>query len=222
MKTVECKNILIVEDGDALRQSLTEHFGCRNAVRTAKTLAEGCAALAEETFDAVILDLVLPDGNGLSLFDALNSETPVVILSDLGSDESILEGLGRGAADYLVKPVSLSVLEAKLALRMLPPKEAVLSKNGLRIDLGKRTVRFFDTPIDLTSSEFNILAFLMRNAGKSFSAAEIYEQIWQMPHLNTQTIRIHLHNLRKKLLQISDECGALIMTEFGKGYFFRG
>lgn len=105
---------------------------------------------------------------------------------------------------------------------MLPPKEAVLSKNGLRIDLSKRTVRFFDTPIDLTSSEFNILAFLMRNAGKSFSAAEIYEQIWQMPHLNTQTIRIHLHNLRKKLMQISDECGALIMTEFGKGYFFRG
>lgn len=222
MKTVECKNILIVEDGDALRQSLAEHFGCRNAVRTAKTLAEGCAALAEKTFDAVILDLVLPDGNGLSLFDAINSETPVVILSDLGSDESILEGLGRGATDYLVKPVSLSVLEAKLALRMLPPKEAVLSKNGLTIDLSKRTVRFFDTPIDLTSSEFNILAFLMRNAGKSFSAAEIYEQIWQMPHLNTQTIRIHLHNLRKKLMQISDECGALIMTEFGKGYFFRG
>lgn len=84
MKTVECKNILIVEDGDALRQSLAEHFGCRNAVRTAKTLAEGCVALAEATFDAVILDLVLPDGNGLSLFDALNSETPVVILSDLG------------------------------------------------------------------------------------------------------------------------------------------
>lgn len=222
MKTLENKKILIVEDSDTLRAELYDHFSQSNLVRQARSLAEAVKAVKEELFDILLLDLILPDGSGLSLMDELENETPVVILSDLGSDDNILQGFDYGAVDYIVKPASPTVIEARMALRLLPPKEAVVTLHGLTVDLRKRTSVYQNHPFDLTSSEFNILAFLMQHAGTYYSAYDIYEAVWKMPHLNTQTIRIHLHNLRKKMIQISDECGDLIITEFGKGYAFRG
>lgn len=220
MKTVEQKRLLVVEDSDAIRQEISEFFSAKNDVITAKNLAEAVDCVEKQTFDAVILDLVLPDGNGLSIFEHLRDDVPVIILSDLGSDENIIDGIGRGAADYIVKPVSTNVLDARLAIRLLPPKDAVICSHGLSLNLADRTAGFYGKTIDLTASEFNILAFLMSHPGQVFSALDIYEQVWKLPHLNTQTIRIHLHNLRKKLLLVSPACGSLIMTEFGKGYYF--
>ena len=222
MKTVENQNILIVEDNDALRARLYNYFSPKNEVSLAKNLKEALLAVEEKTFSAVILDLVLPDGSGLTLLERTAKDCPVIILSDLGIDESVLDGIGSGAADYIIKPVSEKVLDARMALRLLPPKEATLSLHGMTVNLADRTAFFKAVPIELTSSEFNILAFLMQNAGNVFSALDIYEKVWKMPSLNTQTIRIHLHNLRKKLLLVSPECGSLIMTEFGQGYFFKG
>ena len=213
MKTITNKNILIVEDSKSLRNELFDYFSVSNTVHTAKTLAEATEEIKQHEFDIILLDLILPDGSGLSLFNELGEGTPVVILSDLGSDNNILQGFEYGAADYIV--------EARMALRLLPPKEAVFSLHGLTVDMRKRTAVYNNRPLDLTSSEFNILTFLMQNAGNYYSAVDIYEAVWKMPHLNTQTIRIHLHNLRKKMIQMSEECGELIITEFGKGYTFR-
>lgn len=221
MKTVTNKNILVVEDSDVLRDELCNYFSVSNTVHTAKNLAEATAEIKQYGFDIILLDLVLPDGNGLSVLNEIGSGTPVVILSDLGSDDNILQGFDYGAADYIVKPASPKIIEARMALRLLPPKEAVFSLHGLTVDMRKRTAVYGNSPLDLTSSEFNILTFLMRNAGNYYSACDIYEAVWKMPYLNTQTIRIHLHNLRKKMIQMSDECGELIITEFGKGYTFR-
>lgn len=222
MKSVENRKILIIEDDEALRERLRVYFAAKNDVAVAKNLKEARLALGESIFDVVLLDLILPDGSGLSLFETENCPSPVIILTDLGGDESIISGLGAGAADYVVKPVSEKVLEARMALRLLPENEASLTAHGMTLNLAARTARFKGITIELTSSEFNILAFLMQNAGKVFSALDIYEKVWKMPHLNTQTIRIHLHNMRKKLMLVSPECGSLVMTEFGKGYFFKG
>ena len=222
MKTVENRNILVVEDNDALRVKIYDYFSPKNNVFLAKNLKEARIYLDENIFSVIILDLVLPDGSGFSLLEYSSLSSPVIILSDLNSDENILHGLDYGVADYIVKPVSMEVLEAKIALRLLPEKESLLCLHGMKVDVAKRTAFFKGIPIELTSSEFNILAFLMRHAGCVYAANDLYESIWHMPHLNTQTIRIHLHNLRKKLLLVSPECGSLIMTEFGKGYFFRG
>lgn len=221
MKNVTNKNILIVEDSETLCDELCRYFSVSNTVHTAKNLAEATAKIKEHGFDIILLDLILPDGSGLSLLNELDGGTPVVILSDLGSDNSILQGFEYGAADYIVKPASAKIIEARMALRLLPPKEAVFSLHGLTVDMRKRTAVYNNRPLDLTSSEFNILTFLMQNAGNYYSAVDIYEAVWKMPHLNTQTIRIHLHNLRKKMIQMSEECGELIITEFGKGYTFR-
>lgn len=222
MKCVEYRTILIVEDNETLRLELYNYFSKMNSVHTAESLSSALSEIRNNRFDVILLDLILPDGNGLTLFDEIGRDTPVIILSDLNSEDNILKGIDVGATDYIVKPASVKVIEAKMALRLLPPKEARLSLHGLTLDLSKRTAVYKEQTIDLTSSEFNILTFLMQNAGNFYPANEIYENIWKMPYLNTQTIRIHLHNLRKKMIQTSDDCGELILTEFGKGYAFRG
>lgn len=221
MNKVMFKNILIVEDGDKLRNSLTEYFSAMNKVTACPTLKSAISACAENEYDITLLDLILPDGNGIELLRNLR-RTPVIILSDLGTDENVIDGLSAGAADYIVKPCSPQVIEAKMSLRLLPNGKANLSSGGLTLNVQSRTAVYKNTVLDFTSSEFNILTFLMQNAGVYFNANEIYEQVWKMPHLNTETIKKHLSNLRKKLLAVSDECAALLATKFGKGYAFIG
>ncbi len=221
MNKVTFKNILIVEDGDKLRNSLTEYFSAMNKVTACPTLKSAISACAENEYDITLLDLILPDGNGIELLRYLR-RTPVIILSDLGTDENVIDGLSAGAADYIVKPCSPQVIEAKMSLRLLPNGKANLSSGGLTLNVQSRTAVYKNTVLDFTSSEFNILTFLMQNAGVYFNANEIYEQVWKMPHLNTETIKKHLSNLRKKLLAVSDECAALLATKFGKGYAFIG
>ena len=221
MNRVEYKNILIVEDSDGLRNSLAEYFSAINVVTSCRTLADAVAAVTETKYDIVLLDLVLPDGNGIALMHYLE-QTPVVILSALGTDNNVLDGFSAGAADYIIKPCSPQVIEARMSLRLLPDSKATIDLHGLTLNIAKRTAVYKDTPLDLTSSEFNILMFLMQNAGNSFTAAEIYEKVWRMPHLNSTSVKAHLSNLRKKMLAVSKNCADLIITEFGKGYAFSG
>ena len=163
----------------------------------------------------------MPDGNGINLLGYLG-KTPVIILSDLGADENVIGGLSAGAADYIIKPCSPKVLEARMALRLLPNSKADISLGGLTLNVSDRTAAYKNNPLELTSSEFNVLMFLMQNAGKFYTANEIYEQVWKMPHLNTETIKKHLSNLRKKMFTVSDDCASLLATKFGKGYAFVG
>lgn len=221
MKTLEYKKILIVEDDKDLRASLAAHFSVFNEVTSCGKLSEAVDALNGERYDIILLDLILPDGSGLKLFDYSN-DIPVVILSDLSSDGNLIEGFSAGAADYIVKPASLELIEMRMSLRLLPGARAKISAHGLELDCGKRTAVFRKKPLELTSSEFNILLFLMQNAGKYFTANEIYEQVWKMPHLNSTTIKAHLSNLRKKMLAAGKACSDLIVTGFGKGYSFSG
>lgn len=219
MNKVEFKNVLIVEDCDRLRESLAAHFSAKNNVTACSNLHEAKAAATENKYDIVLLDLILPDGNGKELISFIG-QTPVVILSDLGTDENVIDGISSGAADYIVKPASIPLIEARMALRLLPSSKAELSSGGLTVNVNSRTATFGNKTLNLTSSEFNILMFLMQNAGNFYTANEIYEQVWKMPHLNTETIKKHLSNLRKKMLAVSEPCAALLITKFGKGYAF--
>ncbi len=221
MKRVEYKNILIVEDDAELRERLYNYFSATNTVTAAGDLAKAIAAVQGDAFDIILLDVILPDGSGLKLFDYVY-ETPVIILSDLGTDDNMLDGFTAGATDYVVKPVSMEIIEARIALRLLPDSQAEISMHGLALNTAKRTATYHNRQLELTSSEFNILTFLMQNAGRFYTANEIYEKVWKMPHLNTSTIKAHLSNLRKKMLGVSKDCAALILTNFGKGYAFRG
>lgn len=219
MNKVEYKNILIVEDNDGIRASLTEYFSAANSVTACADLASAIEAAATCKFDAVILDVILPDGSGLKLIEHLH-DSPVIILSDLGNDSNMLDGFSAGATDYIVKPASPQIIEARISLRLLPDSKAEISSHGLTVNTSKRTAKYNGKMLELTSSEFNILLYLMRNAGKFRTAAEIYESIWNMPHLKTATIKVHISNLRKKMLAVSPDCANLLIQEFNKGYAF--
>ena len=218
---VEYRKLLIIEDNIAQLNELHTYFCIKNQVKTATTLSEGIELAQNNTFDGIILDLILPDGNGMSLFDAVDSLPPVVILSDVGSEESMMEGFSQGALDYVVKPCSPQLLEMRLALRLLPIQKAVITINGLTVNAVTRTCTYQEKPISLTSSEFNILLFLITHAGQYFSPSEIYENVWKMKSLNTTTIKRHISTLRIKL---TNACGnvKMIHTGFGKGYCFAG
>lgn len=218
-QTVSGRKILFVEDDEAIRLDQAKYFRMRgNMVYEANCLNQAIKLINSVPFDAIILDIVLPDGEGLDLFSLNCQLPPTIILSDLGSDCDILEGFSVGALDYIVKPCSPEVLEARLSLRLIPKENAILSLHNLTVDTIRRTVSYNNVSITLTSSEFNILVFLMKNAGIFFNAEEIYEKVWQMPSLKSTTIRYHISNLRQKLIKFTDK--NLIITEFGKGYAF--
>lgn len=219
MNRVEYKNVLIVEDDDGLREKLVSYFSVMNRVVSRKNLQGALDAVSGNNFDIVLLDVILPDGNGLKLIERIG-DTPVVILSDLGSDSNMIDGFCAGATDYIVKPASCTLIEMRMALRLLPDGKAQLSSHGLVLNTAKRTATYNKKPLELTSSEFNVLTFLMQNAGTYYTANEIYEQVWNMPHLNTTTIKVHISNLRKKMLAVSADCAKLLIQEFGKGYAF--
>lgn len=217
--TIEHRKLLIIEDNDAERNALCRYFGARNEVAAAATLAEGIELAKSRFFDGITLDLNLPDGNGMALFDAVHPLPPVVILSDIAAEETMMEGFSQGALDYVVKPCSPALLEMRLSLRLLPAQKATVSVGGLTVNAVRRTCTFRDQPIQLTASEFNILFFLITHAGQYFLPNEIYENVWKMKSLHTTTIKRHISTLRIKL---TNACGdvKLIRTEFGKGYCF--
>lgn len=172
------RKILFVEDDPALLGEMTDWFREKgNLVWGADSLLEARAVLEKVQPEMIVLDIILPDGSGLELLRNLSPVPPVIVLSDLGNEENILEGFQAGVVDYIVKPCSMRLLEARMKLRFLPHNECVCVYGGLRLDSCKRSVHYFGKPVPLTSSEFNILWFLMKNPGKFFSADEIYEQV---------------------------------------------
>lgn len=222
MYEVSNRKILFVEDDETLLNEMADYFYAKgNKSFTAETLKEAKELFSKEQFDAVVLDVILPDGNGLELFETGLPTPPVVILSDLGDEENVMAGLASGATDYVVKPCSMPLLEMRLSLRLLPLQNSRIEINGLSINTKSRTCDFNGVSISLTSSEFNILHFLMKNAGKYFTASEIYENVWKAPSLKTTTIKRHLSTLRRKLTETARN-KKLILTDFGKGYAFNG
>lgn len=218
---VSNKRILVVEDDLETSKGLSEYFKENNIIISTESFMEAKEIINEDGFDIILLDVLLPDGNGLDLVPLINPNIPVIILSDLGSEESVLKGLKSGAADYMVKPYSLKVLEQRMLLRMLPHDKAYICINGLSLDTNYRVVSFEGKELNLTKSEFDILYLLMSHPETFYTSSEIYEHIWNMESLNTSTVRYHIHNLREKMRFVDPRCEALIMTKFGGGYAFR-
>ncbi len=215
------RKLLFVEDDENLKREMIEYFSPENAVFTASDV-DDAVELLEKTgnFDAIILDLVLKHSMGMDLFSAFPALPPVIILSSLDGEESVITGLTSGAADYVVKPCTMQLLEIHIALRLLPKSDAVETFGQFSINANTRSVKYRNTSIALTPSEFNILFFLVKHRGKYYTADEIYEEIWCAPSLHTTTIRAHLSSLRRKLKAAS--AVDIIRTEFNKGYCFTG
>jgi DNA-binding response OmpR family regulator len=215
---------LIVEDQQRLGQFLER--GLKECSYTAKwvtTCKDALDALAEESFDVVILDLGLPDGDGIDMlrrWRASGFNEPVLILSARDSVQDRIQGLDVGADDYLPKPFSFEELLARvrsLVRRQSSVKQVVLEHGGVRVDLLSRTVQVNGQPIDLTSREYALLEIFMQNPGRILTRTLISEKIWASNYdVDTNLLDVYMSRLRAKLE--TQAAKPLFKTIRGVGY----
>jgi DNA-binding response OmpR family regulator len=216
--------VLIVEDerrlGEFLKQALSE---CRYTATWVRTRKEAADALAETPYDVIVLDLSLPDGDGLELLRQWRSSgfnEPVLILSARDSMEDRVKGLDLGADDYLPKPFSLEELLARirsLVRRQSTAKQTLLEHAGIRLDLLGHTVQVNGQPVDLTSREYALLEIFMQNHGRILPRTLITDKIWASSYdVDTNLLDVYMSRLRAKLEGISGK--PLFKTVRGVGY----
>jgi two-component system, OmpR family, KDP operon response regulator KdpE len=192
------------------------------------TAQEALDAAAVKHPDAAILDLVLPDGDGVEVCRSIRewSEMPIIVLSAIGEEEQKIRALEAGADDYVTKPFSPGELTARL-IRALEragarsaPGEPVLSADGLELDLAAHRALVDGAEIHLTPIEFELLRALMQGRGRLLTHRALLIEVWGPGYeYDTQTLRVHVANLRRK---IEPEPGSprYIVTDPGVGYRF--
>ena len=216
--------ILIVEDqrrlGQFLKKGLTEHSYTATWVQTCEAARN---AVCDSGHDVIILDLGLPDGDGLALLQEWRQSgfnEPVLILSARDSVQDRIKGLDVGADDYLAKPFSLEELLARirsLLRRHAAVKEPVLEHRNLRLDLIGRTLTMDGVAVDLTSREFALVEIFLQNPNRILTRSLISEKIWESHYdVDTNLLDVYMCKLRNKL-----ELGAdrpFFKTVRGVGY----
>jgi len=218
-------SVLVIDDEQQIRRLLQVTLVANGyRVFTAATGGEGTTQATMNRPDVIVLDLSLPDLDGIGLLRQLRqwSTTPVLILSARTSEKDIIECLDAGADDYLVKPFHAGELLARIrtALRHRPSvlQSTVFAQGSLHIDLDTRVVRKSGEQVKLTVTEFSLLALLVRNAGKVLTHRYILEQIWGPSFAEeSQYTRVYVGQLRKKL-EDDPSSPQLIITESGIGY----
>ncbi len=199
--------ILVVEDqlrlAEFLRRSLVERS---YTVATVDSCAAAKDALAETAYDVIVLDLSLPDGDGLDLlceWRQAGFNEPVLILSARDTVQDRIRGLDLGADGYLPKPFSMEELLAHvraLIRRQSTTKTSILEHDGLKMDLLGHLVHMDGVPVELTSREFALLEIFMQNAGRVLTRTLISEKIWSSHYdVDTNLLDVYMSRLRSKL-----------------------
>jgi two-component system OmpR family response regulator/two-component system copper resistance phosphate regulon response regulator CusR len=216
--------LLLIEDdqtiGKSVQKGFIEHGHECLWVRNGR---QGLEEAAGQGFDAIVLDLMLPNLPGLDVLRDLRARgirTPVIILTALGSVEERVEGLNSGADDYLVKPFAFPELLARLSAvcrRVQDRPSAVLTVNDLVLDLTTRRVHRAGREIPLTPTEFSLMELLMRYAGQVVTRSMLCEHLWEADwEGTTNVIEVHINRLRKKIDGEGE--ASLIRTVRGRGY----
>ena len=223
------KRILVVDDDPTVTELVTYGLTKEGYAVDASVSGEEALALAKENFyDLYILDVMLPCMDGYSLCRSIRSFTtaPVLFLSSRGTELDKVVGLEIGADDYLAKPIGLRELIARVrallrrAANDLPSAQTVITAGGITLNQDAHTVGGEHGPIDLTPREFELLAFLMRKAGKTVSRENLLRDAWGWEHLTeTKTIEVHIKRLRRKI-EAAGYDARLIETVRGYGYKF--
>ncbi|UTX49524.1 response regulator transcription factor [Chryseobacterium sp. MA9] len=218
--------ILIVEDEAALTQSISEYLSGENYLcETASTFSEAMDKIETFDYDCILLDIMLPDGNGLKILEALKKQQKqdgVIIISAKNALDDKIEGLKLGADDYLTKPFHLSELMARvysIIRRKQFSSSNVVKQNELQIDLLAKTVAVNDEVISLTKKEFDLLIYFIGNRNKVISKSTLAEHLsGDLADMldNHDFVYAHVKNLKKKLYDAG--CGHYLKTVYGTGY----
>lgn len=229
------KNILLVEDDEEIRNGIEIYL--RNQgyeVFKAGNGEEGLRVLEKETVHLAVLDIMMPVMDGITMLMKLREkgyEFPVIMLTAKSEDIDKVMGLNMGADDYVTKPFTPLELIARVNSHIrrysrylealdkteTENKERVITVGGL--ELNQDTVQVFvdGEPAKLTPIEFKILELLMKNPGRVFSSEEIYEMVWNERAINTDTIMVHVRNIREKI-EVDPKKPVYLKVVWGVGY----
>jgi len=222
--------VLVVEDdsqtAEEIKAALADHGF---AVECAGNGRHGLLKAAAETYDAIVLDRMLPGGlDGLGVLATLRAagvESPVLILSALSGVDERVRGLRAGGDDYLTKPFDFLELTARLDVLLRrhgrpPQRETMLRVGRLEMDLLTHTVSHAGKPVELLPREFRLLECLMRHAGQVVTRTMLFEEVWNYHHIEpTNVIDVHIGKLRRKI--DPDGATTMIQTVRGAGYILR-
>ncbi|NBJ10708.1 response regulator [Microvirga arsenatis] len=199
--------ILVVEDDAVLLDGLKVGLGIHGfTVDAVASCGDARAALATAEFDAIVLDLMLPDGSGLDILRELRRRqdaTPVLLLTAKDTVADRIGGLDSGADDYLGKPFDLDEVAARLraiSRRAAGRASPVLAWNGIELDPGRRTVEVDGKPVGLSRREFSILEALMRHPGTVLSKDQLADRLYGWEEdVESNAVEVHVHHLRVKI-----------------------
>lgn len=218
--------VLVIDDDQSLLRAmrLGLEAGGHDVV-TAVNGEQGIAQTALKSPDVVVLDIGLPDLDGLVVCQRIRewSDVPIVILSATGAEDRKIAALNGGANDYVTKPFSMGELEARLRAVLRPrradtddPTPSAMTLGELDVDFVHHEVRRHGDKVELTAKEFSVLAFLARHAGRTCTNQMILKAVWGSGYSDEASyVHAYVHRLRQKL---HDESGSLIHTAPGVGY----
>jgi len=216
--------VLVVDDEQQILRALrTSLRGAGYEVDTAETAETALAAAAMRPPDAVILDLVLPDGTGIDVCRELRgwSSAPVILLSAVGEEREKVAALDAGADDYVTKPVGIDELLARLRAvlrRTSPAGEPVIELGELVVDLEKRAVTVAGGPVQLTPHQFELLRVLAVNRGKLLTHRKLLQEVWGPGYADASNLlHVNVSQLRRKL-EPDRGNPRYLLTEPGAGY----
>lgn len=225
--------VLIIEDDLSIAELQRDYLNMSGFdVEIEQNGARGLAMALDETFDLVLVDLMLPDADGFQICRAYREkkETPLLIVSAKGAEADKIRALGLGADDYIVKPFSPAELVARVKAHIERYKRlsnageskrvSVITIGTLQIEVASRQVKVNDEEIILTNKEFELLLYMAENMNKVLSKDEILRKVWGIDAcIETATVAVHVNRLREK---IEKDPGnpTLIQTVWGIGYRF--
>ncbi len=222
---IKQKKILLVDDEESLCQMVCSIFQKENytRLRMAGTMTEALAICKEWKPDFAVLDVMLPDGDGISLLEKMRkfTEIPVLFLTALGEDEDRLKGLLAGADDYLVKPFlpqELLLRTAAILRRTYKEETPLVTLSGSQIDFSRAEVIKGKEQISLTAKEYEILQALYRNAGRIVTIDQLCEAAWgENPFGYENSLMAHIRRIREKI-ELTPSKPVSLITVKGLGY----
>ena len=222
--------ILIIEDESNLAESISEYLAEESYLcEFARTYHEATCKIETFHYDCILLDITLPDGNGMNVLEKLkkcNKQDGVIIISAKNAIEDKIKGLKIGADDYLTKPFHLSELAARIysvIRRKNFSNSNVFKQNELEIDLSSKTVFIRNNPVALTKKEFDLLLYFVGNRNRVISKSNLAEHLsgdFADMLDNHDFVYAHIKNLKRKLSGAG--CASYLKTVYGTGYKWEG
>lgn len=224
-------NVIVINKDTSLIKGLKYSLEQENfTVDTALCIKDATDMLKKKEFDLIIMDILLPDGNGLLLLKTIReySQVPIIVLTDKKEELTEILALEYGADDYITNPVNLMVLKAKLKaiLRRVNMNNLEMDNHTVKIDnflintVGRR-ISINGRSVILTGKEFDLFYLLITNPGKVFTREEILKTVWGYDYYgDLRTVDVHIRRLREKIEDDSSNV-KYIHTKWGEGYYFK-